>query len=177
MIRFKLAAEMPFEHYLCIDDDVFLSVNQIRRLMRKLEEAPEAAHGVGGMIVAVHAEEKLCFSFTNREGPISVLSEVYAFTRQRAEEAMRLAVTLGYGRWEDIGLTDDLLLSGAGPSVVHNFGEVRKCSTRSDERMAVHRREQFDADRRKAYGRLLRRKLMYTESSSEPLDTSRIRKI
>jgi len=145
--------------------------------MRKLEEAPDAAHGVGGLLLVIHADLNVRIAFTAREGPISVLNEVYAFTRERAQATLRLAARLGYERWEDIGFAEDMLISGAGPSVVADIGPIRKCTTRSDKGIAIHHRPQFMADRRRALLGLIGRRLLYTESSGDLLDTTGIRGI
>jgi hypothetical protein len=148
--RFELAADWPFENYLCVDDDTFLTVRQIRALMLKLTQEPDRAHGVTGQLLSKNGSGEFRLAdCVNHNTPISVLNRVYAYTRTTAMHASKLAEVVGYRSWRDVFQTDDILLSCAGPLPprVHDLGPFEECSTTSAEGIALHRGEEFNEER------------------------------
>jgi len=145
-VRFRIAAELPFEYYLCIDDDTFLTVDQMRMLMARLYDDPSRAHGVIGQLFRPWREGLQRIRF-NGGTDVSFLNCIYAFTRSRAVETLRLATTAGYSTWEDVLRTDDILLSSAGLSRVHDLGPIERCETSSAEGVAMVGAEGFREER------------------------------
>ena len=156
-VRFRLAADWPYDHYLCIDDDMFLTVGQIRRLMAKLREDPEAAHGViGQQLIRYGPGHRHLHVRVMEDAQVSMLNCVYAFTRARARKTVSLAASVGYERWEDVMRTEDILLSATGPARVHGFGPLEQCGTSSAEDIAVSQQSGFKEERRLLLVRLMR---------------------
>jgi hypothetical protein len=174
-VRFSLAAGWPFEHYLCLDDDIFLTAEQIRALMARLEEQPESAHGVVGHLLTRYSgnETRMEFGVT-RAGEISILNQVYAFSRKRAQATLKLAAVTGYRRWQDVVQTDDILLSCAGSSRIHDLGSLATCGTSSADDIAMHRAPGFQDERLAFLARLIERGSMYLAQSRERLDPSNL---
>jgi hypothetical protein len=149
-VRFQLSADWPFEYYLCVDDDTFLSIRQIRALMLKLALEPDRAHGVTGQLLSRNGSGGIQLTdCVNHNSPISVLNRVYAYSRERARHASKLAEVVGYRSWGDVFRTDDILLSCAGPrpSFVHDLGPFEECATTSTDGIALHRGEAFHEER------------------------------
>lgn len=170
-VRFRLAAEWPFDHYLCIDDDTFLTALQIRALMFKLQVEPERAHGVTGQLLTRYPNGD-CFlkDCIDHDTCISVLNRVYAFTRERAQATLRLAEVVGYARWEDVKRTEDVLLTCAGrlPSRVHNLGPYGECSTNSTEGIATYLTPGFREERLALVRQLMAMNAIYVAEGTDP---------
>lgn len=171
--RFVLAAELPFEHYLCIDDDIFLTVDQVRGLVAKLAAEPKKAHGVKGQLVIVHDDGNSLLRF-GITGDVTTINQVYAFTRERAHATMSFAAELGYQRCKDMSRTDDIVFSSAGPACCHDLGPIDACPTNNRPGIALRRTGGFRVERKRLRLRLRERGLLYVERSSEPFDFTNV---
>jgi hypothetical protein len=170
-VRVRLAAEWGFDHYLCIDDDIFLSAGQMQALVERLRAEPDVVHGVAGQIVEPRGESFRLVDKVVGEGPVSIVNNVYAFSRARAQAALRLAGEMGYARWSDARRTDDVLLSCGGPggAQIHALGRWRVCATRAAEGIAVHRSAGFFEERIDLVRRLIGRGAIYVKPPSTPM--------
>jgi hypothetical protein len=156
--RLMLASRLPFDFYIAIDDDMFLAPNQIRRLAELVQGEPDRAHGVAGQRLELQAGQfqwrhgMRCF-----DGAVSILNQVYAFTRRQAVAALDLSVRLGFPTWVDIGSLDDVMLScaSAKPPLCHDLGDFRECPTSSQKGVAQWMDEGFWPRRMAFAGRLL----------------------
>lgn len=156
--RIPLAAGLGFDHYLAIDDDVFLTPGQIAGLAARLAAEPDQAHGVGGQRLEMdQGSVRLSNSMACFDGQVSVLNRIYAFTRAQAAAAIALAARLGFASWDHIGPADDVLLScaGARPAMCHNLGSIAECPTSGEAGVAVWKSEGFDEHRAEVMSKLL----------------------
>ena len=174
-VRFKLAAEWPFDRYLCIDDDTFLTIDQIQALMDKLQQNPDGAHGVIGQMFVQEPSYIEKVKVTG-DGEVSILNCVYAFGRSRALATLQLAASLGYKSWDDVARTDDILLSCAGPSRIHNLGSIEQCDTSSAEGIATVRTSGFQEERNDLIIELKRRGILslHVQSASSNSRSRRV---
>jgi hypothetical protein len=131
--RLMVASRLPFDFYVSIDDDTFLTPEQIRRLAELVQSEPYRAHGAFGQrLVQRRAGEIGWWNGIRRfDGPVSILNQVYAFSRIQAVAALNLAARLGYPSWIEIGSLDDVVLScaSAKPPVCHDLGPIAECPT------------------------------------------------
>jgi hypothetical protein len=137
--RLMLASRLPFDFYIAIDDDTFLSPGQIRRLAELVQGEPDRAHGVVGQRLELHAGQISWRHHMERlEGALSILNQVYAFSRRQAVAAMELSVRLGFPTWVEIGSLDDVMLScgSAKPPLCHDLGDFGQCPTSSEKGVA-----------------------------------------
>lgn len=138
--RVPLAAAMPFDHYLAIDDDTFLTPQQIARLVELLRAEPDRAHGIWGRRLEFNDGAVTFRNFMIRlNAPVSILNRVYAFSRAQATAAIDLSARLGFASWHDIGAVDDVLLScaSAKPPLLHDLGDIVECPTSNETGIAV----------------------------------------
>jgi hypothetical protein len=156
--RLALASQLPYDHYLAIDDDLFLTVRQIRALVEALQREPGRAHGLAAQRLEVRdGEVKFTAMMGQVSGQMSVLNMVYAFSREQAVGAMRLAEALGVRDPQTLTLIDDILLSCglATPAMCHDFGGVERCPTCDADGVALWKRPGFGPERRAAVGKLV----------------------
>ena len=149
--RFAVAAELPHAQLSCIDDDIFLSTDQIEALFQRAAREPDRPHGVWGEDVQerfgrLGFKTHLCRQ--NRE--VDILNQLYVFTPAQASRAITLAAFCGYPDWSKIGPVDDVFLSYAGnrKPAVHELGPLEQCETASKEGIASWRRPDFYARRK-----------------------------
>lgn len=170
--RFKLAADLPFDYYLCIDDDVFLTIAQMQRLMDQLIKEPGRAHGVWGQLLMSNAEgnHHLFNGIARRNTEVSILNQVYAFTKSQALEAITLASLAGFESWSEARFCDDLLLScsGEAPARIYDFGQLERCSTSDTPGVAVWKQIGFHERRLELAAKMLRLGRLHVQSGSRP---------
>src|SRR5579864_958746 len=84
--RVPLAAALPFDDWIAIDDDIFLTAQQIAELAAFLRAEPDRVHGVVGQRVEfANGQLALRDPFERVDAPLSVLNQVYAFSRAQAQ--------------------------------------------------------------------------------------------
>jgi hypothetical protein len=171
-IRFSLAAELPFDHYLAFDDDTFLSAEQTAAFASKLTEDPSRPHGISGMTVSAAPGNvrHLGLPISRKDIVVSTLNKTYAFTREHAIATLRLAEEVGYARWLDVTRTEDILLSCAGtnPAMIHDLGEIGYCPTSREEGIAISQTPGFWRERSDLLRRLEQRGKLYVDYSEAP---------
>jgi hypothetical protein len=156
--RISLAASLPFDHYIAVDDDVFLTPEQYAELADRLRREPDRAHGICGQRLEFSDG---AFAYRHRlvaiDAGVSILNMVYAFSRAQAVAAMDLAARVGFGDWRRIGSVDDIVLScaSAEPSFCHDVGELSLCPSGNDPAIAQWRTADFSARRDEVVRRLL----------------------
>jgi hypothetical protein len=137
--RLMLATRLPFEFYVAIDDDTFLTPHQIRRLAELVRGESDRAHGVFGQRLEL-IEGKIGWrhGIGGIDGAVSILNLAYAFSREQATAAMELAICLGFATWIEIGSLDDVMLSCASvkPPLCHDLGGIEQCPTSSQPGVA-----------------------------------------
>ena len=149
--RLMLASRLPFDFYIAIDDDTFLIPDQIRRLAELVQGEPDRAHGIAGQRLELLHDGQIGWRHYMRRfnGAVSILNQVYAFSRHQAVAAMELSVRLGFPTWVEIGSLDDVMLScaSAKPPLCHDLGDFGECPTSSQKGVAVWMEEDFFARR------------------------------
>lgn len=148
--RFALAARLPFSHYLALDDDIFLTAEQLRQLCFRAEQDPSRPHGVWGQSIEHAADGRLRLrsGICCADVSVDILNRVYAFTRAQAVRSLALAHALGR-EWEEVGPTDDLFISYAGERrpQCHALGALESCVTSDDPDVAVWKQSGFHRQR------------------------------
>ena len=147
--RLIYGAQLDCDLLLCIDDDVFLTTEQIRELIERAQELPGRAHGIWGQdIVDSSGTVRIEGGVMNVDRPVGILNRVYAFTPKQARSALALATSLGL-EWENLGPFDDVLLSFAGDHspLCHDLGKIRDCETSNQPGIAVWKEPGFDEGR------------------------------
>ena len=140
--RVPLASRLPFDFYIAIDDDVFLTPGQIGRLAELVRAEPDRAHGIWGQRLELDQGEIRYRNSLNRvDAVVSILNEVYAFSRGHAAAALQLSARLGFASWQDVKLGDDIVLSCASPKppLCHDLGPLEHCPTSVQPGIALAR--------------------------------------
>ena len=148
--RIALAASLPFDHYLAIDDDVFLTPEQIRSLIALHLGEPERAHGVVGQRLERQGQGvRVTKGLVSQDAAVSILNMVYLFSRRQAQRAMENAAGIGFSQWSDVRYGDDILLSCAADKqpLCHDVGMIEICPSWNDSSIAVCREGDFFSTR------------------------------
>lgn len=155
--RFLIARETGDGHFICIDDDVFLTAGQIDRLFSHLVLDPSRPHGIWGELYEpVDGEIRIRQGVRNMSCRVSVLNRVYAFTRDHVVRMFELMESLGIADPRDLKRVDDVLLSaaGAGRPQIHDLGPIDECPTSDQAGIALWREDNFHAPRLGLYASL-----------------------
>ncbi|WP_257458782.1 glycosyltransferase family 2 protein [Archangium lipolyticum] len=130
-IRFELARGEQGEYFASIDDDTFLSPEQLRQLFTMLVTDPSTPHGIQGELYKGRPGEPTNDDWRPGlvgERRVDAINRVYFFTREHLEELYRLAGLLGLNV-PTLANGEDLLLSACGRlrPRVHDVGPVAQC--------------------------------------------------
>lgn len=157
MERYRVACHEPGTYFFSVDDDIFLSPEQLTALFSHLLADPSVPHGIfGQMWLGAHATHP-GHSFKNCiiefDGIVDILNRVYFFTRTHAERCISLAKGMGYDTPESLALLsalDDVLLSwsGQGKPRCHNVGAFIDCPTQAKPGIAQWMEKNFTVRRR-----------------------------
>lgn len=155
--RFEAAMADGGRYFLAMDDDVFLSPEQIHTLFRHLCKNPNVPHGVFGQDCQRGKED--VYAIVGREGPIDIISRVYAFTHEHVLAFFRVLDVLGIQNTEErrrLTFGDDIILShsGAGKPSCHDLGSLLSCPTSSSKGIAVFQEEGFWEYRQQLFQKL-----------------------
>ena len=156
--RVPLTARLPFDLYVAIDDDCFLTPAQIRRLAEAASAEPDRAHGVWGERLEMHQDgAQLRPGMTRMNAAVSNLNRVYAFSRAQAAAAIALSAEVGFDAWREVRVGNDIFLSCASAKapLCHDLGEIDYCPTSDAPGIAVWRSEGFMERRLDIYRRLV----------------------
>lgn len=156
MVRFRVLQDEPAPFYVCMDDDVFLSPDQIERLCAGLRADPSVPHGVFSSTWENGAMKSIAY---NVEGGVAVISRVYAFTHRHLQEFHRLAGLIGMTTDPAIykkSIGDDIVLSFSGVTrpQSHDVGLYLDCPTSGDRKIATWKRTGFFTRREQIYASL-----------------------
>ncbi len=155
--RVPLAASLPFDLYLAIDDDTFLSPAQIAALTQRLVAEPDRAHGVWGQRLELKEGQLVMRNNMGYiDAALSILNTAYAFSRTQAQAAIALAAKLGLAAWPERDPVDDILLScgSAKAPLCHNLGPIAFCATSTQPGVATWKEANFSRRRAEVVGRL-----------------------
>ena len=155
--RYHLAREAPGDYFISIDDDVFLTSEQINRLAGFLVADPLRPHGVWGEMFSTEGSRMTVHSGVHGKNcEVSVLNCVYAFTKAHVGRIFGYLQALGVENLREIGPGDDILVSRAASlsPLCHDLGEIEFCSSASQEGVARFRSGNFTARRMRLWRRL-----------------------
>jgi hypothetical protein len=156
-IRYQIAQQHDSQHFIAIDDDVFLRPSQIETLCTALCADPSRPWGIHGTLYD-DSSGKMHYNI-RRPGDVDILNQVYAFTSEHVRRFFELANALGFGpayeAWERSNW-DDMVISHSGVSrpCICDAGPVTECPTGAEQGIAVWREEGFFAGRLSLFQRL-----------------------
>lgn len=142
--RYCIARECDGELFVCIDDDVFMTPDQIDRLVGELRNDRSRPHGISGQLMEIRGGRvRTKGGIINMTREVSVLNMAYAFTRDHVRRYFELLDRLGIADPRDLGVFDDIILSftGAHPPKCHDLGPLELCPTWDLEGVAVWKRK------------------------------------
>lgn len=146
--RYELAREAGSQYFVALDDDLFLSPDQIAALAKKLFEAPTMPHGIWGQKLIAEADGRpgLSWDVVRRvDCQVDVLNRAYAFTNQHVTRFFELLGVLGLANVDELGPADDILISvsGAGRPWCHDLGAIENCPTSNTPGIAFWKDDAF----------------------------------
>lgn len=156
--RILISCGLSYDALVAIDDDVFLSTDQVLLIKRAILEEPERLHGFWGQGVARNSDRReLPGFYSPQTRVVSVVSRVYGYTPRLAFKAVAVAQQLGFPTWADIGWTEDILLSAASKNapICHGIDQLATCETSNLVGIATWKNPGFDAERNGVIDRLL----------------------
>jgi len=155
--RYDLARQDPAEYYICIDDDVFPSPWQLRRMFAAFLRDPSSPRGTAGQVYDERCETLV--RIPRRGSPwastVDVILHTYVFSMAHLDRYFQLIEAIGM-RNSDIHSSEDVILSLAGTSrpIVDRFGFLFRCPTSRDPEISIHRSDGFSAFRDDLYRKL-----------------------
>lgn len=158
--RYDVARNYPADYYICIDDDVFPSPRQLKKLFIALLNNPESPIGSAGQIYdsktgTLRWLRRNIWTLRDQTRTVDVILQIYVFTRNHLKNYFDLLRAIGVQN-EAVHSSEDVILSFAGtkPPLLKDVREVFECATSRDSAIATHRQEGFDAYRHDLYQRL-----------------------
>jgi len=155
--RFEIALELPYDYFICPDDDLFLNTEQLEMLLGYAQQDKSRIHGMFGQIKSFQQGQVGFFSgIQGLTCEVDILNRIYCFSRQQLLKMVELAKLIELNSIGDALHIDDLLLSfcGEGRPVCHNLGPFEDCPTSEEAGVATYTETGFDATRLAAYRRL-----------------------
>jgi glycosyltransferase involved in cell wall biosynthesis len=154
-IRFELALGLKCDHFLFIDDDIFLSPSQITRLALRCVADGQRVHGISGHAYHYEAVEGQFVEGEHAHGTdqeVDVLHEVYAVRRPHLITYFELLRASGLPD-DQSRICDDIFLSFSGEArpAVHDVGRVLKCESWDDPAVALHQLDRFHHTRQAVF--------------------------
>jgi len=147
-MRFEIARNLigEFQYFISLDDDVFLTPDQLGMLFSHLVAAPSIPHGITGNDYRSGKR-----GLVGAELSVEVLNMVYAFTAGHVETFFSLITDLGLQSIWDLRVGGDMVLSkcGEGSPRIHDLGPLLFCPTVGAPSLAVCRQPGFSDLRRK----------------------------
>jgi hypothetical protein len=156
--RFLMSSGLPHEFLIAIDDDIFLTIDQLSFLYQALRADPNRLHGVWGQTLDFKSEGHLLRGgLQGKTVAVQVISRVYAYTPQIAFRSICVAKEAGFTTWRDIGPTDDILLSAASfeAPICHAVADLSVCNTSDADGIATWKTKGFFPARDRLIDKLL----------------------
>ncbi len=158
--RYDVAYKYPSDYYICIDDDLFPSPWQLKKLFIALLSNPESPVGSAGQIYdsktgALRKIRRNNWTLRDQTRTVDVILQIYVFTRNHLKNYFDLLRAIGVEN-DAVHSSEDVILSFAGTKrpLLKDVREVCECVTSRDSAIATHRQEGFDAYRHDLYQRL-----------------------
>jgi hypothetical protein len=159
--RYETARQDGAERFVLVDDDLFLSPEQVLALFRRLVADPGVPHGMFGQRFPRPDASDHRVAFENcvhsAETDVDVLNRIYLVTREHVQRLWRLH-DLAAREAPDLrlGFVDDILLSVAAPARprIHDVGPFLECPSQGDPKVAIWARPGTGRARLEAMRRL-----------------------
>ena len=128
--RYDLAMKSSGERFVVIDDDIFLTPQQIDLLYSRFLENPSVPHGVQGQEWDANPESGLPRAFVG-EGEVDVLNRIYLLDRSMLDAMYRNLYKFGIQTCSKVHNAEDIFISfsGMGKPRVHDIGKWVDCPT------------------------------------------------
>lgn len=120
--RLVLAEATEEEYFLSIDDDIFLTPKQWRRLFEFLIADEHCPHGIIGQAYRSGTKSSNGSPFhhvAGRDTEVDVLIGAYSFTREHLKRVFDLAAKIGVADLSQVRNGEDILLSFGGTTRPH----------------------------------------------------------
>ncbi len=176
MQRYIYASQSDGRFFVSVDDDIFLTPEQLSTLFEHLLENPTAPHGMFGQrwlgAHATNPQQSFLNCVQGVDDDVDILNRVYFFTKEHAIECLRLAKLAGYTTDEELRTlspVDDILLAFSGTKRVrcHNVGICIDCPSQAEPTIAQWMQKNFLKMRMILYEKLSTLKPLKTETSAQ----------
>lgn len=159
--RYDVAQSYDSEYFICIDDDVFPSPWQLRKMFKALTKDPSRPIGSGGELYDVEKQEwkqilsRGLFS-GNNTCSVDVIMHIYAFTSRHLQQYFEYLPAIGLLN-KDVHSSEDVIISFTGDDrpIFMNVGFLSYCSTSIDPAVATWQRDGFHEFRNNLYQKML----------------------
>jgi len=145
--RYDLARGLHARYFMSIDDDLFLTPGQVRKLFLSLIANPSVPHGAGGEDLTVKAGKVVSRQIVRGEGrETDVILWAYAFTREHLLKYFDLLDRLGIDNDDDeMRTSEDVVISftGNGRARCEDLGPMLRCASEADHEIATWRQDGF----------------------------------
>ena len=151
--RFVVARQTGAEYVLSIDDDIFLTPKQWRRLFEFLINDERCPHGIIGQIYRTGTISSNGSPFHHviaEDTEVDVLIGAYAFTSEHLNRVFRLAEEIGISDVSQLRNGEDILLSFSGTvrPKIHAMRPALFCASEGLPGIALWKTEQQFWDQR-----------------------------
>ena len=156
--RYEIAKDLDSPYYIFIDDDLYLSCEQIEQMYAELLKNPDVAHGLWGQTIEV--SESGALSITNGvhsiNEPIDVINRAYFLARHHVDRFLEILKIIGINEVTNLKFGDDMILSMSSKNKpqCHNIGHILECYTANMEGIAIWTEQSFDNIRGDLYKKL-----------------------
>ena len=151
--RYDIARTIDSDYFICIDDDVFPTPRQLRKLFVTLLRDPDVPVGSAG---ERYDPAQAAFTRTTPGARrVDLLMHTYVFTRRHLDRYFELLDELGLAN-EEVHSSEDVILSFTGPDrpATAAVGRVRECPSCRDREIATHQQDGFEPFRLELFHRL-----------------------
>ncbi len=152
-IRYQLAMQLSGQYFLAIDDDLFLTPRQIRKLFQRLLEHPSVPHGAAAEDIEVRDGKIVSRNVSwGKTRETDVILWAYAFTRQHLHRYFTLLNRLGMSE-DEVKTSEDVIISftGDGRPYCEDLGTLFCCDSATDAAIATWMQEGFLQERGRLY--------------------------
>lgn len=147
--RYDVARAYASEYYLCIDDDMFPTAWQLRKLFTCLLNSPSSTHGSGGQN-NVNGKFLPVVAAGHSGVAVDVIVHIYAFTSAHLQRYFELLAKIGMDN-EEVRHSEDVIISFAGTEKcqLQPLGVIHHCSTALDDDIATSKQRDFPEFRKR----------------------------
>ncbi len=155
--RFDVARHSPGNNLLFIDDDIFLTPQQVDRLYENFLANPDSPRGMRGQIWR-KVDGAGFLQAVSGDQEVDVLNRVYLVNRPTLETMFSLLEKFGLDECDQLHNADDIFVSFGGNDKprIHDIGGYLDCPTSYKEDTAIHmNRPAFRDERQLIFEKLM----------------------